>query len=120
MNTKFQDRWPENVRGKFYVDQTCLDCQLCVEIAPGHFSHNDAGGYYYVSRQPASQAETDLVLEAVEGCPCESISGDGDLFDWTSGEPIVRDTIEERKEKIEKKQCSHCSGKSKAWWKFWK
>ena len=29
------DRVPENVSGRFYVDSTCIDCDLCREAARG-------------------------------------------------------------------------------------
>ena len=28
------DKWSDNVRGKFFVDEQCIDCDLCVEICP--------------------------------------------------------------------------------------
>ncbi len=120
MESKFHDRWPENLPGKFYVDQACLDCQLCADTAPDFFTRNNVGGYYYVSRQPATKEEEALLWQTVEGCPCEAISGDGDKFDWKSGKPTVRDTLEVRKEKVEHKHCSHCVPPAKAWWQFWK
>ena len=32
----------ENVPGRFYVDETCIDCDLCRETAPGNFVRQDA------------------------------------------------------------------------------
>ena len=29
------NRYFENVTGKFYVDNQCIDCDLCRETAPG-------------------------------------------------------------------------------------
>ena len=115
----FQERWPENVPGKFYVDQQCLDCNLCTETAPGHFTRNDAGGYFYVSRQPATKEEEALLQLAVEGCPCEAILNDGDRYDW-SNDAKLQDTPEDRKAKIDQKVCLHCASKTKKWWQFWK
>jgi len=66
-----------NVPGKFYVDQQCIDCDLCRETAPAFFSHSDEG-YSYVSAQPESEEDTALCMEALEGCPVESIGNDGD------------------------------------------
>lgn len=117
--SSFDDRWPENVPGKFYVDQACLDCSLCGETAPELFTRNEEGGYYYISRQPSSKDEEELLQETIEGCPCEAIFADGDQFDWKSGIPLVRDSIGERQGKIESKQCGHCSQKPKPWWRFW-
>jgi ferredoxin len=71
-------KWPENVTGKFYVDQQCIDCDLCRETAPNNFARNEDGGYSFVSNQPQSEEETNLCMEALEGCPVEAIGNDGD------------------------------------------
>jgi ferredoxin len=68
----------ENVSGRFYVDRTCIDCDLCRETAPGNFVRNDAEGYSYVVRQPADAAEEAACLAALEECPVEAIGLDGD------------------------------------------
>ncbi|NBV49556.1 MAG: ferredoxin, partial [Verrucomicrobia bacterium] len=31
------DKRPESVAGKFYVDSQCIDCDLCRETAPKFF-----------------------------------------------------------------------------------
>ncbi|PYK90518.1 MAG: ferredoxin, partial [Verrucomicrobia bacterium] len=28
------NKYPENAAGKFYVDEQCIDCDLCRETAP--------------------------------------------------------------------------------------
>ncbi|MGA2693233.1 MAG: ferredoxin, partial [Opitutaceae bacterium] len=38
------DKWAQNAAGKFYVDQQCIDCDLCRETAPNFFTRNDEGG----------------------------------------------------------------------------
>jgi ferredoxin len=68
---------PENVAGKFYVDDQCIDCDLCRETAPDFFKRNEDGGYSYVYRQPATPEEDGLCKEALEGCPVEAIGSDG-------------------------------------------
>ena len=70
-------KWPENVAGKFYVDDQCIDCDLCREIAPDFFTRNDEDGYSYVYRQPSDEGEIDACMEALEGCPVEAIGDDG-------------------------------------------
>ena len=80
----FHERLPNNVRGLFYVDGTCLDCDLCREIAPNNFSHDAEHGVSDVSKQPDTHEEFALCREAVGGCPCESIGADGDKHDWDS------------------------------------
>ena len=72
------EKWPENVKGKFYVDEQCIDCDLCRETAPENFTRNEDGGYSLVYKQPTSQEETDLCMEALEGCPVEAIGEDGE------------------------------------------
>lgn len=67
----------ENVVGKWYVDVTCIDCDLCRETAPENFSRQDEGGYSYVQRQPRSPAEVAASLAAMEECPVEAIGNDG-------------------------------------------
>ena len=72
------EKWPENVKGKFYVDEQCIDCDLCRETAPENFTRDEDGGYSFVYKQPTSQKETDLCMEALEGCPVEAIGEDGE------------------------------------------
>jgi ferredoxin len=72
------DKWASNAPGKFYVDQQCIDCDLCRETAPGFFTRHDEGGYSYVHKQPATEEEIALCMEALEGCPVEAIGQDGD------------------------------------------
>lgn len=67
-----------NVPGTFYVDDTCIDCDLCRSAAPSIFNRDDAGsGTSYVHRQPTSPEEIQLAVEAAEFCPSESIGADG-------------------------------------------
>ena len=49
-------KWPVNVKGKFYVDEQCIDCDLCRETAPDFFGRNDDGSYSYVRKQPSTEA----------------------------------------------------------------
>ena len=71
------NRYAENVLGKFYVDDQCIDCDLCRETAPSNFGRNDDGGYSYVYKQPGSEDEEKLCKEAMEGCPVEAIGDNG-------------------------------------------
>jgi ferredoxin len=71
---------PENVAGKFYVDSSCIDCGLCPETAPEFFKRHDEGGYTIVHRQPVNAGELALASKALDGCPTESIGDDGDLL----------------------------------------
>ena len=68
---------PRNVAGKYYVDTTCIDCDLCRAIAPGTFRRDEETGNSYAYKQPESAAETAMAEEAVRGCPTESVGDDG-------------------------------------------
>tara|TARA_A100000171_G_C2060234_1_gene109588 strand:+ start:403 stop:636 length:234 start_codon:yes stop_codon:yes gene_type:complete len=73
-----EDKWEENVKGKFYVDEQCIDCDLCREVAPDNFTRYEDGGYSYVYKQPENEEELELCIEAMEGCPVEAIGDDGE------------------------------------------
>lgn len=64
---------PENVGGKFYVDATCIDCELCRETAPANFTRQDDAGYSYVYRQPRDESEEAACRAAMDECPVEAI-----------------------------------------------
>ena len=72
-----EDKNPENVAGKFYVDSQCIDCDLCRETAPNNFTRSDDEGYSYVYKQPENDEERAQSREAMEGCPVEAIGDDG-------------------------------------------
>jgi ferredoxin len=68
---------PENADGRFYVDSTCIDCDLCRETAPGNFIRADRRKYSFVTRQPDGPAELAASRAAMEECPVEAIGDDG-------------------------------------------
>ena len=72
-----QDKLPDNVEGKYYVDSSCIDCDLCRQTAPENFSRNEDAGYTYVSKQPENEQEEQNCEDAVEECPVEAIGNDG-------------------------------------------
>ena len=71
------NKYGENANGKFYVDDQCIDCDLCRETAPANFQRNEDGGHSYVSKQPETPEEEALCVSALEGCPVEAIGSDG-------------------------------------------
>ena len=71
------NKYPESVPGKYYVDNQCIDCDLCRETAPNNFKRNEDGGYSYVCKQPENEDEEKQCTEAKEGCPVEAIGNDG-------------------------------------------
>ncbi len=73
----YQDRYPVNTPGAFYVDDQCIDCDMCRLNAPDFFTREDEGAHSYVYRQPATQAEVNLCRDALDDCPVEAIGSDG-------------------------------------------
>lgn len=72
------DKNEKNVPGKFYVDSSCIDCDLCRESAPDFFARDDDEGVSYVKKQPVTAEEEALCTEAMEGCPVQAIGDDGE------------------------------------------
>lgn len=70
------DRLPENAPGPFYVDSSCIDCDLCRGNAPQFFHRNDEIGFSVVYKQPVTPEEIQEAQEALEGCPTTSIGND--------------------------------------------
>ena len=46
------DAYADNVKGPFYCDDQCIDCDLCRETAPDNFTRNEDEGYSFVFKQP--------------------------------------------------------------------
>ena len=74
----FANKHNENASGKYFVDDQCIDCDLCRETAPANFTRQDDGGYSYVYKQPETDEETAACEEALAGCPVEAIGNDGE------------------------------------------
>ena len=72
------EKSPGNVPGRWYVDSSCVDCDMCRETAPGVFNRNAEIGLTVVINQPNTDAELAAAKEAKDGCPTESIGDDGD------------------------------------------
>lgn len=68
---------PLNVAGKYFNDLTCIDCDLCREIAPNTFRRDDEEGLTYVWKQPVTPEELAEAEEAYCSCPTETIGDDG-------------------------------------------
>jgi glyoxylase-like metal-dependent hydrolase (beta-lactamase superfamily II)/ferredoxin len=64
-------RLPQNADGDFFVDDTCIDCDACRQIAPETF--RDHGDQSSVGRQPQTAAEIHRALLALVACPTASI-----------------------------------------------
>jgi ferredoxin len=71
------NRLPLNAPGPYYVDDTCIDCDICRQTAPAIFVRDVVGGTSIVLRQPQSKEEIALAEEALIACPTETIGNDG-------------------------------------------
>jgi len=73
--------YKENVHGKYYVDQHCIGCKLCSEIAPDNFRPSldiDCDvEYNFVYKQPSTEQEDGLCAESMDVCPVDAIRNDG-------------------------------------------
>ncbi len=74
---EIEDKLPENASGKYYVDDQCIDCDVCRDTAPKNFTRNDENGYSYVYRQPETPEEIELCEESLMACPVEAIGNEG-------------------------------------------
>ena len=72
------DKLPDQAPGKYYVDSSCIDCDVCRTTAPNNFEANEDEGYTFVVKQPEGDEEEAQCEEALESCPVESIGDDGE------------------------------------------
>ncbi len=59
--------------GPLFVDEECIDCNSCREIAEAFFAQSKDEPFSLVVKQPQSEAEWDLCKEAISACPVEAI-----------------------------------------------
>lgn len=64
-------RLPQNIAGDFFVDDTCIDCDACRQLAPATF--RDHGEQSSVYHQPETEEETHRALLSLIACPTASI-----------------------------------------------
>ena len=62
----------DNTSGEFFVDRSCIDCDLCRQIAPRVFARSERAGQSFVAHQPAA-ADEHRALMALVTCPTASI-----------------------------------------------
>ena len=74
---ELEDKYEDNVAGKYFVDEQCIDCDLCRETASENFKRNEDEGYSYVYKQPENEEEEQFCKEAMENCPVEAIGDFG-------------------------------------------
>ena len=70
-------KYIDNAEGKYYVDQECIDCDLCREVAPTIYLRNDNEGHSFVFKQPECKREEEMAKAALDECPVEAIGNDG-------------------------------------------
>lgn len=68
-----ENRLSQNVTGEFYVDDSCIDCDTCRQLAPGVFSRYSTAEKSFVTRQPSSREESGRALMSLVACPTSSI-----------------------------------------------
>lgn len=71
-------RRPDNAPGKFYIDDTCDYCEVCLDEAPNNLKKSDNGDYSIVCKQPENDDEVQALRNAMDVCPSESIGDDGE------------------------------------------
>lgn len=67
------ERLPINVAGPYFVDATCIDCDLCRASAPELFGRDDDSSMSFVRKQPETAEEIALVEQAMSDCATNSI-----------------------------------------------
>ena len=74
------DKIPENVPGKYYVDKTCTPCHTCMEVAgvDALLKYNEDQTYVYFHKQPGTPEEVTIAEDALAICPTGAIGNDGE------------------------------------------
>ena len=75
---QLENKYDNNVAGKYFVDDQCIDCDLCRNTAPANFTRSEETGYSYVYKQPENEEEEENCKDALEGCPVEAIGDFGE------------------------------------------
>ncbi len=71
-------RYEKNANGQVYVDNTCIDCDLCRAEVPEVFARDD-DGYSFVYQQPSNPEILEKTIEVIGNCPVEAIGNDGEV-----------------------------------------
>ena len=69
--------YPQNLPGRYFVDDQCIACDACCIEAPRFFAMNDNDGHAYVKLQPQSPEEIAEAENALAACPVEAIGNNG-------------------------------------------
>lgn len=68
---------PDNVQGKYYVDDQCIACDACTVEASAFFAMNEEDGHAFVKKQPQTPEEIESCENALSCCPVDAIGNDG-------------------------------------------
>ncbi len=63
----------ESKKVQFFVSEDCNGCGLCKSIAPDFFDCVEYAYYYFVTRQPESQSDVDLLRDASSLCVVDAL-----------------------------------------------
>jgi len=80
----------ENVPGDLFVDETCIECDTCRELAPDIFGSLESG-QSFVQRQPADDLAWRRALQAVVSCPTASIGSERSAKEAARDLPVLLD-----------------------------
>jgi len=80
----------QNAPGELFVDDTCIECDTCRELAPDVFGSTETG-QSFVRRQPRTDAEWRPALHAVVSCPTASIGADRSSREAARELPVALD-----------------------------
>lgn len=72
-----KNKYDDNAPGKWYVDNQCILCSLCSELAPNNFKEAESGDHDLVYKQPENEEEEKACVESMQQCPVEAIGNDG-------------------------------------------
>ncbi len=68
---------PGSIPGRYYVDRSCVPCNLCVDEAPALMRMGPDEDHAVFFKQPADEREESQARAALEICPSEAIGDDG-------------------------------------------
>jgi len=69
----FRSKRPDNVPGKFFIDDTCISCAACWQAAPQNIDTHPIETYAFITKQPETREEHEHCLTAKKLCPVGAI-----------------------------------------------
>ncbi|MCH1912923.1 ferredoxin [Leptospira noguchii] len=72
------DKVKQSAPGKYYIDNSCVPCNDCLEEAPMLLKYTEDESKVYFHRQPATPEEEIAARKAMEICPVEALGDDGE------------------------------------------